>query len=56
MNEYPKWVQRSQDLGPILATSEDEEKAHIAHWKKAEKAAAASRAAEESAETPADGQ
>ena len=37
---YPKWIQRSPELGPILATSEAEEKAHIAHWKQVEKEAA----------------
>lgn len=56
MNDYPKWVQRSQDLGPILAVNEDEEKAHIAHWKKVEKDAAKRLAEEAAAETPADGQ
>ena len=43
--DYPKWIQRSPDLGPILATSEDEEKAHIAHWKQVEKDAAKRAAA-----------
>ena len=34
---YPKWIQRSKDLGPALATNEDEEKAIVAHWKAQEK-------------------
>ena len=55
MNDYPKWVQRSQDLGPVLATSEEEEKAFVAHWQKVEKAAA-KRAAEDAAESTGDGQ
>lgn len=35
---YPKWIERSKDLGPVLATDEGEEKAIIAHWQKQEKA------------------
>lgn len=27
---YPKWVQRTQDLGPILATNEEEETRYAA--------------------------
>lgn len=27
---YPKWVQRTQDLGPILATNEEEEAQYAA--------------------------
>lgn len=31
---YPKWIQRSADLGPVLAANESEEADILAHWKK----------------------
>lgn len=33
---YPKWVQRSKDIGPVLCLSENEEKQLLADWEEAQ--------------------
>lgn len=51
---YPKWIQRSPDIGPVLAADEEDEKHILAHWKKQEKEAA-KRAEAEKIEPAGDG-
>ena len=51
---YPKWIQRSPDIGLVLAADEEDEKHILAHWKKQEKEAA-KRAEAEKIEPAGDG-
>jgi len=48
MNEYPKWVQRSPHIGPVLCLSEKEERELLNTWEteQAEKAEAEAKKAE----------
>lgn len=41
---YPKWVQRSPNVGPVLCQDEAEEKALLDDWKAQEKARAKAQA------------
>jgi hypothetical protein len=40
MDNYPKWVQRAPDIGPVLCLTAEEEKRVLAEWE-AEQAAKA---------------
>jgi hypothetical protein len=32
MSDYPKWVQRAPDIGPVLCLTAEEEKRVLAEW------------------------
>jgi hypothetical protein len=51
MNEYPKWVQRDQHIGPVLCRNEKEERELLNAYEteQAEKAEAEAKAAAEQA-------